>query len=589
MQVHQGYDKTKWTALFFLPAILGGVIVLMSILIAVFEISYNSMKEEFPQQAVAANRISLAVIFTLWTWLDPEERDDCSPIPFKKLSKSSFIAFMNKVHNIPEAGEVGQRRRAVAEFVFELIDKDKSDSVDFGEFEQVAFIWNCVELLKNNELLAHQTQLARSEKLLEESINALEHLHLDIHDASTLRQQITEQQHVVEADALQLEQHYSGIVDALAPSRYLSLLAHDRIIIIAIIVHGMILAQQSNDDVSEYVLYISAFFSVCHALEISLRIWAAGNFASFWIDGRGAQFSMQNRFSLLATALAVAGCLLFCGQKLTSEDDEIRPAMFLMEIQLWRILIVEQQFQRMTNSFIVGMRKISKFGVILFAVFYSYSIIGYELFSGVDYSKLGTEGNFNTRLDSFLTMFQIFIGANWSDFMQVTSQQTNKATEWFFVSFVFLVSVVFTQLFVGILISTFGALEESYASMQSKVLVAFADAAKNLSEHEQANVLEELGVLARRLLQVSTGSSDWLNPEMCDQPDNFDIFECPTLELTQFESGSDKQWNPVWNSIVDDLLEIGFEDTETVQIAVADSQGNFKSAIKLLVADLKSL
>ena len=82
----------------------------------------------------------------------------------------------------------------------------------------------------------------------------------------------------------------------------------------------------------------------------------------------------------------------------------------------------------------------------------------------------GTMG-FTTLEDTSLAMYQVFMGAGWGDIMDEAVDATNKAVIWFFFTYVLIVGVLFSNLFVGILISTFQYGEEMQGSDKGEVLL----------------------------------------------------------------------------------------------------------------------
>jgi len=52
---------------------------------------------------------------------------------------------------------------------------------------------------------------------------------------------------------------------------------------------------------------------------------------------------------------------------------------------------------------------------------------------------------------------QVFIGEGWHSIMQDVVNETNRSMIWFFVIYVLVVGILFSQLFIGIIVSTFQA------------------------------------------------------------------------------------------------------------------------------------
>merc|ERR1712070_524476 len=104
-----------------------------------------------------------------------------------------------------------------------------------------------------------------------------------------------------------------------------------------------------------------------------------------------------------------------------------------------------------------GLRSITHFGVLLGLVYFVYTNMAFELFKNVNMSAIALADReflrFDTVEDSYFVMFQVFLGANWSAVMHAVSNETSVAMIWFFISYFFLAGMLFTQLFIGILLN----------------------------------------------------------------------------------------------------------------------------------------
>lgn len=89
-----------------------------------------------------------------------------------------------------------------------------------------------------------------------------------------------------------------------------------------------------------------------------------------------------------------------------------------------------KQFQNLLKTIGHTLKDISTFSVLLFLFIFTYTILGMEWFAykakfnslgQVDYSANGTyiDSNFNTFLQSFLTVFITLTGDNWSKVYQM--------------------------------------------------------------------------------------------------------------------------------------------------------------------------
>lgn len=87
---------------------------------------------------------------------------------------------------------------------------------------------------------------------------------------------------------------------------------------------------------------------------------------------------------------------------------------------------------------------------LLLVVFLEYGIVGVTFFSDKFASVLQGEaprGNFNSLSRSLLTLFQMFIGESWEQIMYAGINVTSWSAAYFFLSFIFIVTLLFGNLF----------------------------------------------------------------------------------------------------------------------------------------------
>jgi len=93
------------------------------------------------------------------------------------------------------------------------------------------------------------------------------------------------------------------------------------------------------------------------------------------------------------------------------------------------------------------------------------------LFSGShDFSKVlqnnAPQGNFENLAQAMATLFQLFLGENWQDIMYAAIAVYHSfSVSIYFISFVMIVTIIFTNLFVGLVLSTFNVHYEKHAQV----------------------------------------------------------------------------------------------------------------------------
>ena len=102
--------------------------------------------------------------------------------------------------------------------------------------------------------------------------------------------------------------------------------------------------------------------------------------------------------------------------------------------------------------------------MVTFLVIYFYAVWGCIVFGGW-FKYLNNydlpQANFNSFLDAFTTLLQLFVGEAWNSVMMAgwSTAGENSATV-FFLSYVILTTLLLTNLLVGVIISGYGSVVE---------------------------------------------------------------------------------------------------------------------------------
>lgn len=103
--------------------------------------------------------------------------------------------------------------------------------------------------------------------------------------------------------------------------------------------------------------------------------------------------------------------------------------------------------------------------------------------------------NYNTFGMSILTMIQLFLGENWHEVMKEAVQDQHAAIA-FFVIYVLVVGILFSQLFVGVIIGTFHTAERLRKTSHGHVLMAMQDVCQGWPLDSVEKLLEQLTGIA---------------------------------------------------------------------------------------------
>merc|ERR1712228_807913 len=182
---------------------------------------------------------------------------------------------------------------------------------------------------------------------------------------------------------------------------------------------------------------------------------------------------MGHRFDLLIVAAAICG---FVGSRIAVRqlwfEDAINPTRIVMVIPLLRLFTL---IKTTRSAVYIITRVIPRFAsllILLAMLFYIYAVIGVWLIGNQLSLLLNTpQFTFATFADSLITLFQLTVGEGWHDIMYSTVYAKNSllTTTWYFLSFVLIITLIFTNLFVGLVISVVDDTDKQNKAMYAQL------------------------------------------------------------------------------------------------------------------------
>jgi len=184
-------------------------------------------------------------------------------------------------------------------------------------------------------------------------------------------------------------------------------------------------------------------------------------YSSFAINKGKQQKEFAHRCDAIATlvSLILALALLF-GKNGGHFDDLFR---FALSIPTVRILILTRKTRKLFLVLSKIFPSFSALFILLLLVMYVYAVYGIYFFKDkleLAFQDQAPPGNFDTLANAFVVLFQLLTAAQWDDVMYPTILATSWVTSWYFISFIFVVTLLFTNLFVGVVLSVFARLSD---------------------------------------------------------------------------------------------------------------------------------
>lgn len=223
---------------------------------------------------------------------------------------------------------------------------------------------------------------------------------------------------------------------------------------------------------------VMGIFVILYAVEIVLKLFAYGP-KKFWYysdfyheDGSELQM-MANRFDLLVTAVSFLAFVISRGIIMRfyfqPDEDQLR---FVMTFPLLRFLSSIHRTRSLMFTLLNLIPKFLSIFVLLLIAYFIYAIIGVQLLSDKFSTVLqdrAPENNFDTLGNAMVSLYVMTLAQNWSDLMYAAVRVTGSfAVTWYFVSFLVLVSLVFTNVFIGVVLDAFQSVNQHGEGVDEK-------------------------------------------------------------------------------------------------------------------------
>ena len=204
---------------------------------------------------------------------------------------------------------------------------------------------------------------------------------------------------------------------------------------------------------SELSLYerLDVVFVIIFTCEQVIKFIGYGRTA-YWSD-------TWNRYDLGILVLS----LMATGLELFSDDDNksassifvsLRVLRLFRTLRTLRLINTARQFETLMQTFLHLGRVIIPISVCIVVAFYSYAILGMELFGG-KLSPSQVPGadpytDFETFPRTLLAIFQLFTTSNWHEIMYTAREGAGKASALYFVSFFIVMILLFNNILLAI-------------------------------------------------------------------------------------------------------------------------------------------
>ena len=384
-----------------------------SMVLALFEASYTKNSDVLLAKRRARTRLDLASSFVLASSTDPETAQtpmkgkspliaspglgassgSNSSIDSSGITKKQCMALLQAMDNTEHS--------EMREFVFAHLDQDHSGRIEFMEFEKLIMLCRCCDKLSHDRLLAHKSTIARADliksdacgKLTDELVNAQRHLL----DETVARQEMMLANAQANIDSYLQHLNQSFMIFGCCESQQLDNIA----VFVDILYFGAMALGASA--------WVGVGFNLVYCAEAIVRIHSMHSLVTFCNDPRGREYALQNKVTFGSTVVGMFGATLVILQKCGVHTRQERLWEAIQLAPLLRIFVTNARFRHVVRAVLTGLQRIRPFVALFLIVLYTFSMLAYYAFKGLDIKKgevLSEQLNFSTFGDSCLAMFQ---------------------------------------------------------------------------------------------------------------------------------------------------------------------------------------
>jgi len=367
--------------------------------------------------------------------IDPDDGEENS-VAFARTS-------MNRKNSAIEAEDTWH-------FLFNLLNADDDDGVDFGEFEYVFYLHELISYVRESPQLSFMVRLERVEAELKKratrSTKSQEH-----NDVTLLKDT---KGHLTQKllDAQEVASY--GVRDGL-----ISLRAWDRLALVLVLFHMFVIVLAFSRKITtlttEPFNIVMAIFPFYYCFEIANRAWQHGGAEHLWSNPEQPTVQFMHRIDCSVSFTSMLCVIIML---IMDAAGNARPRMLelLANVCVVRVLVIHKPFRHLLYSCATGLGPLKMYLVLMFIVYYYFSLAAMHLFRNME-----LEYNFDGLASSLLTMHQVYLGEGWNQMMaKAHASNLNPAVYVFFIIFYLTMGILFTQLFAGIIINLFLRSEE---------------------------------------------------------------------------------------------------------------------------------
>lgn len=207
-------------------------------------------------------------------------------------------------------------------------------------------------------------------------------------------------------------------------------------------------------------LIIDYIFTMLFTVEIAIRMLAAKDVKAFFKirdkQDNPNYFDADGLWNIFDFALVVGSIASIVIQLFMNESSHIEiffVARLLRVGRVLRLLEVHEEIKKIERKILSVLPTIASFLVLFGAIIFTYAIIGSHLFGECNKCGNMISNSFADIGSSLLTVVQLITLDGWSEIMKEVQKHSPILGTIYFLSFIFLIGIVFLNIFMAVLVN----------------------------------------------------------------------------------------------------------------------------------------
>jgi len=240
--------------------------------------------------------------------------------------------------------------------------------------------------------------------------------------------------------------------------------------------------------------------------EVVVMMWIHGVLAYLlWFDDPDVK--LKHRGTVLLTLISLVGAVMVIISHM-SDDVNINIPRFILASSTLLVFVKNSSFSKLLHLVYLSLKQCVGVLAITLGLMTFYVMICQDLFGQTakdDSDKLF----FGSQAQAWASMFRLFVGEGWHDILYAVSDATTVAARFLVCWIIFSLTLLISQLIVGIIINLFQELQD----IESVQLYYFLEPLyRNYSDTDREQVLEHLRALNWRLYDIHNMIQDLKAP-----------------------------------------------------------------------------